>query len=83
MKQKRRSGYLRITAFLLAFILMSNLAMPCFAAVLSNGLIVDDSKTIPTGSLVYDYDTIPEYMLKRRPESCIVRIAVFLQNNRH
>ena len=61
MKQKKRSGLSRIGALLLVLILAVNLVVPCFAA---GGVVFDDTKTIDTGILKYDYDTIPEYMLE-------------------
>ena len=61
MKQKKRSGLFRIGALLLVFILAVNLAVPCFAA---GGVVFDDTKTIDTGILEYDYDKIPKYMLE-------------------
>ena len=61
MKQKKRSGLSRIGALLLVFILAVNLVVPCFAA---GGVVFDDTKTIDTGILTYDYDKIPKYMLE-------------------
>ena len=61
MKQKKRSGFSRIGALLLVFILAVNLVMPSFAA---GGVVFDDTKTIDTGILEYDYDKIPAYMLE-------------------
>ena len=61
MKQKKRSGFSRISALLLVIVLAVNLVVPCFAA---GGVVFDDTKTIDTGILTYDYDKIPENMLE-------------------
>ena len=61
MKQKNRSGFSRIGALLLVIVLAVNLVVPSFAA---GGVVFDDSKTIDTGILTYDYDKIPAYMLE-------------------
>lgn len=61
MKQKKRSGFSRIGALLLVFILAVNLVVPSFAA---GGVVFDDTKTIDTGILEYDYDKIPANILE-------------------
>lgn len=75
MKQKKRSGLIRIAALLLVLLLAVNLVVPCLAADTDYPILSwDDTKTFDTGVLNYDYDKIPDYMLN---DSMFLRALAF------